>query len=290
MGGLLGFIVNQIIFKPKPLSPDVELKGQTALITGSNAGIGLETARQLAKHGVSRIILGVRDVNKGNAAKDDLRKTNPQCDFQVWRLDLESFDSTLSFVERVKSLDRLDIAILNAAVKQLKWTTTPQGHETNLQINHIGTALLSLLLLPILKFTSQKVGTPSRLTFTSSEVHFWTPFNEKAAPNIFERMDQKDSFVEGMERYYTSKLLNVFWFRELASRVDAQQIIINGTNPGFINSQLHRHDPSSAFKVLKKLLAWAPEQGAYFLVDATVTKKAESHGAYIQEQKITPYV
>jgi retinol dehydrogenase-12 len=53
MGGLLGFIVNQITFKPKPLSPDIELKGQTALITGSNTSIGLETARQLAKHGVS---------------------------------------------------------------------------------------------------------------------------------------------------------------------------------------------------------------------------------------------
>jgi retinol dehydrogenase-12 len=109
------------------------------------------------------------------------------------------------------------------------------------------------------------------------EVHFWTPFNEKSAPNILERMDQKGSFVEGVDRYYTSKLLNVLWFRELSSKVDAKQIIINGTNPGFIDSQLHRHDPSSAFKILKKLLAWTPVQGAYFLTDAAVTKKAESH-------------
>ncbi|KAF1843186.1 NAD(P)-binding protein [Cucurbitaria berberidis CBS 394.84] len=287
MGGQLGFLLTQITFKPKPLPPNVRLDKQTAIITGSNAGIGLETARQLASHGVSRIILGVRDASRGATAKDDLAKTNPGCDFQVWHLDLESTDSIVSFADKVKTLDRLDIAVLNAAVKQLKFTTTASGHETNLQVNHIGTALLSLLIIPVLKSTSQQTGRPSRLTFTSSEVHFWTPFNERTASNILERMDQKDSFVEGMERYYTSKLLNVLWFRELASKVDVKEVIINGTNPGFIASQLHRHDPSSGFKVLKKLLAWTPEQGAYFVTDAAVSKQTESHGAYIQEQKIT---
>jgi retinol dehydrogenase-12 len=288
MGGQLGFMVNQVAFKPKPLPANIRLEGQTALITGSNVGIGLETARQLASHGVSRIILGVRDLNKGNTAKDSLSKSSPQCDFQVWQLDLESADSIVAFSERVKSLDRLDIAVLNAAVKQLKWTTTPQGHETNLQVNHIGTALLSILLLPILKHTSQQTGNPSRLTFTSSEAHFWTPFNETKSPKILERMDQQDSLVEGNERYFTTKLLNLLWYRELASKVDPKEVIINGPNPGFINSQFHRHDSSAFFKILTKLLAWTPEQGAYFLTDAVVTKKAESHGAYIQEQKITP--
>lgn len=288
MGGQLAFILNQITFKPKPLPPNVRLDKQTAIITGANVGIGLEAARQLASHGVSRIILGVRDISKGAAAKDDLAKTDPNCDFQVWELDLESYDSIVSFADQAKKLDRLDIALLNAAVKQLKWTTSPHGHETNVQVNHIGTALLSILLLPSLKSTSQKIGSPSRLTFSTSEVHFWTPFNEKAAPNILERMDQEDSFGQGMERYYTSKLLGVLWFRELASKVDAKEVIINGTNPGFVATQLHRHDPSAGFKVFKKLLAWTPEQGAYFLTDAAVTKQAESHGAYIQEQKITP--
>lgn len=288
MGGQLGFILTQLTFKPKALASDVKLDGQTAVITGSNVGIGLETARQLASHGVSRIILAVRDTNKGTAAKDDLVKWNAACDFQVWQLDLESSDSILSFSERVKTLDRVDIAILNAGVKQMKWTTTPYGHETNVQVNHTGTALLSILLLPILKSTAKQTGSPSRLTFTSSEGHFWTPFKEKASPNILERVDQKDSFVEGIERYYTSKLFNVFWYRELASRVDAKEIIINGANPGFIDSQFHRHDSSAVFNFLRKNLSWSSEQGAYFLTDAVASKKADSHGAYIQEQKITP--
>lgn len=101
-------------------------------------------------------------------------------------------------------------------------------------------------------------------------------------------MDQKQSFVDGIERYQTSKLLNVFWYRELAAKVNPGEVIINGTNPGLISSDLHRHHSGPAFRILIKLLAWTPEQGAYFLLDAAISKDAESHGAYIQEQKVTP--
>lgn len=290
MGGLLGFFVNQITFKPKPLPPNTRLDGQTAIVTGSNIGIGLECARQLATHGIAQLILGVRDIAKGNTAKKDIEKSIANCKVEVWQLDLDSFDSIVSFGNRVKTLARLDIAILNAAVKQLKWVASPYGHESNLQVNHLGTALLSVLLVPSLRVSAKKVGAPSRLTFTSSEVHFWAPFNEKSAPRILERMDQEDSFKEGMDRYYTSKLLNVFWLRELAGHFNPAEITINGTNPGFCATELHRHDASVGFKILMKLLAWTSEQGAYFLLDAAVTKKSDSHGAYIQEQKITSYV
>jgi NAD(P)-dependent dehydrogenase (short-subunit alcohol dehydrogenase family) len=181
----------------------------------------------------------------------------------------------------------LDIAILNAGVKQLKYTTSPNGHETNLQVNHLGTSLLSLLLLPILRKSAKKNGPPGRMTFSSSEVHFWTPFKEKSASNILARMDQKDSFTDGMDRYFVTKLLNVFWFRELASRVDSAEVIINGANPGFCKSQLHRHDASIVFRILTKMFAWGSEQGAYFLLDAAVAKGVGSHGAYLQEQRVT---
>lgn len=288
MGGQFGFIINQLTFKPKPLPADVRLDGQAAIVTGANIGIGLESSRQLILHGVSRLILAVRDAAKGETAKADIQKSNPKCTVEVWELDLESFDSVVACAGKAKSLERLDIALFNAAVKQLKYTTSHQGHEANVQVNHLGTALLSLLLLPKLRESASKNGTPSRLTFASTEGHFWTPFTEQSAPNILDRMDQKESFKPGIERYYTSKLLNLLWYRELASRVDLSEVIINGTNPGFVATQLHRYDHTTFFKILIKLLAWTPEQGAYFLLDAAVAKNADSHGAYIQEQKITP--
>lgn len=288
MGGQLDFVIHQVTFKPKPLPPTFRLDGQTAIVTGSNIGIGLETARRLAAHGIARIILGVRNISKGSAAKDDIVRTHPECSLAVWELDMERADSIQAFADRAASLDRLDIVVLNAAVKQLKWTTTSSGHEKNLQVNHIGPALLSLLLVPTLKNTARRTGKPGRLTFTSSEAHFWTPFRERMAPNILARMDQKEFFHDGLERYRTSKLLNVLWFRELALKVDPAEVIINGVNPGYVKTQLHQHDPSTGHKIVKKVLAWTPEKSSHIVIDAVAAKTAESHGAYIQEQKITP--
>lgn len=99
------------------------------------------------------------------------------------------------------------------------------------QVNHLGTALLSLLLLPTLQKTTKARETPSRLTIVTSEVHFWSKFPEKDAPNTLARLDSPDSFGSGMDRYNTSKLLNVLWLRELSPRAGAD-VLVNGVDPG----------------------------------------------------------
>jgi NAD(P)-dependent dehydrogenase (short-subunit alcohol dehydrogenase family) len=79
MGGLIASFKNQITFKPQPLPLNTRLDNQTAIVTGANTGIGLETARQLASHGVAHLILGVRDTAKGDTAKADILKSNQNC-------------------------------------------------------------------------------------------------------------------------------------------------------------------------------------------------------------------
>ena len=110
------------------------------------------------------------------------------------------------------------------------------------QVNLLGTALLSLILLEPLKRTAEHLGSPSRLTVVASEVHFWTPFNEARAPSILQRLDEEDSFNKQnlIERYNTSKLLGVLWTRELASKVDRKSVIVNCLNPWIVASSLHR--------------------------------------------------
>lgn len=173
MGGFLGFIYRQVTFKPKPLSSSVDLQDQTALIMGANAGLGLEAAKELVSHGLKRLILGVRSLTtKGEAAKEAIQQINLNCHIEVWALDHESFDSITSFAERAAALDRLDLVLLNAGVKNLEYSTSPTGHESNVQINHLGTSLLSILLLSTLRKTAGTTMRPSRLTIVSSEVHF----------------------------------------------------------------------------------------------------------------------
>ncbi|KAK7757016.1 hypothetical protein SLS62_001032 [Diatrype stigma] len=266
MGTMLGSFWRQVTSKPKLPPPNVRFDGKTAIVTGSNVGIGLEASKEMAAHGLSRVILGVRS---------------------VWELDLNSFASAAAFGARSRELDRLDIVILNAGIKTMEFTRAGTGHESNVQVNLLGTALLSLLLLEPLKQTAKNVGSPSRLTVVASEVHFWAPFNEARAPSILQRLDEEDSFNKQnlIERYNTSKLLGVLWTRELASGWTPSPWS-STLNPGIVASSLHRSDPTPGLGVMLKLLAWSPEMGGHTLTNA-VAYHAEHQGAYLSEQRVT---
>ncbi|EPE36451.1 NAD(P)-binding Rossmann-fold containing protein [Glarea lozoyensis ATCC 20868] len=285
MGGYLGFMYRQLTYTPKPLPQDTSISGNTILVTGANIGLGYEAARHLASHSPSRLILAVRNITTGEATKEAISKASPDCNIEVWPLDYDSYDSIIAFSKRAATLERLDYVLLNAGVKQVTYTTASSGHETNIQINHISTSLLSLLLLPILQATARKTNKPSRLTLVSSEGHFWTPFKERTAPSILTRMDEKETFRDEMERYNTSKLLNVLWVRELARKVDGAEVLINTLNPGFCHSGIHRNG-GGMINLFLWLLGWTTEQGGYCLADALVGH-GDSHGKYISEQKIT---
>lgn len=288
MGGYLGFVYRQWTVKPRPLPPTFSLSGKTALITGANSGLGLEAARELVSRRLSRLIIAVRDPSKGETAKKELLTLNdsPTCEIEVWPLDHESYESIAEFGKRTEKLERLDYALLNAGVKMMRYEKSVLGHETNVQINHLGTSAVSLAVLPALKRTSRKYNAPTRLTIVSSEGHFWIPFKERTADNILARMDSPKTFGSQQQRYYTSKLLNVFWTRELASRISPGEVVVNTVNPGFCYSGLHRHS-ASFINVFLWLFAWTPQQGGSCLVDALVGQEG-SHGAYVSEQRPTP--
>ncbi|KAI1821156.1 NAD(P)-binding protein [Xylaria intraflava] len=280
MGSFTGFVYRQITFKPKPLRADVDLKGKTALVTGAGGGLGLEACLELVAHGLSRIILGVRNPSKSEAAKSILAK-NPTIDVQMWEVEQESFTSIKAFADRAAALDRLDIVILNAGVKAMEYTkSTKGGHELNTQVNHLGTALLSLLLLSPLQKTAVATSTPSRLTIVSSENHFWVDLKEIKGPDTLARMDGKETFGKGMDRYSVTKLLNILWMRELSARVTGN-IVINAVNPGFCQSSLHRQHPGGAS--FANMIGWTAAQGGHCLTDAAI-QHPKDHGAYISEQ------
>jgi hypothetical protein len=118
-GQLYSISLPPIFVTPPETSPhDVNLDGKTAIVTGSNTGLGLECARQLLDLGLSKLIIAVRDESKGEIARQDLSKnrTLKEGGIEVWRLDCLSYDSVIKFAERAKSLEHLDIVVLNAGV------------------------------------------------------------------------------------------------------------------------------------------------------------------------------
>ncbi|RYP70071.1 hypothetical protein DL771_005688 [Monosporascus sp. 5C6A] len=291
MGTFAGFFYRQLTIKPKPLSAKVRLDGKTAIVTGASlGGLGLEAAKELAAHGLSRVILAVRSVARAEAARDQILAQTPAIDVQVWPLDHASFASIDEFGKRAGTLDRLDIVILNAGVKNLDYVQSKTGHESHVQVNHLGTALVSLHMLGPLDHTAKVTGSPTRLTIVSSENHFWAKFKELKAHNALAELDTSQACFKGLdrvniERYSTSKLLNVLWTRELSARAEKLQldIVVNTVNPGFCASALHRSDPQAGKAV--KLIAWTAEQGGHCLADAATLHETE-RGAYISEQMV----
>jgi retinol dehydrogenase-12 len=178
--------------------------------------------------------------------------------------------------------------MLNAGVFKFEWTTSSSGIESSLQVNHLSTALLALLLLPVLRKTAQESGHPARLTITSSEVHMWTSFEEQKAENILARLNDQQFFGDTMDRYSVSKLVNLMWLRELASRVQGKAVVINLVNPGSVDTGLHR-DGNKIIQIFDRIVGRTPEEGGRLLIDAAVVKGEDTHGKYLSEAKVTKY-
>jgi retinol dehydrogenase-12 len=291
------FLYSQIFGTP-PV-PTKSFSNQTVIITGSNVGLGLEAARHVYNLNCTKLILAVRTVSKGEAAKEYIvqsvkHRTDPDA-IEVWPVDLTSTESTLAFAERVKNeLPRVDVLIENAGVNNRDWAVT-EGFEQNVQVNVINTFLLALSLLPKLRETKAKFkDSEPHLVIVSSEGHRMTRFKDISAPDIYERLND-ERFFDGNERYFTSKLLEVLFVRELVSRIDSgkassAQVTINMVNPGLCVSTLDRNASAGMQVVLFLLrlaLARSTEVGGRTLVHGASAEQ-ESHGEFMDDGHISP--
>ncbi|KAJ4423887.1 hypothetical protein N0V82_001471 [Gnomoniopsis sp. IMI 355080] len=292
------YMYQQLTAKPQVVK-DVDLHGKTALVTGSNCGVGLETSRQLLDLGVSKLILAVRDEEKGRAAAADLlakRKGTSPDSIEIWKLDLSQYDSVLAFAERVsKALTRLDIAILNAGFCPAKRiVNTSTGHDEIIQVNYLSTALLAILLLPIAKRLRSNQPQPTRITLTLSEVGAWARFPVGKDVPILASLDQPGKLADNTnDRMFVSKLLGQYFVSALAKQVPPSITIINSASPGSIHdSQFNRDiDKTPAGPVIRMILRRVGNSsavGARMITDAAVRHGEETHGQFLSFQKLVP--
>lgn len=173
--------------------------GRTYIVTGANVGLGLEAARHLVGVGAAKVILAVRNLEAGEAAKKDIEaSTGIKGVAEVWHLDLSSYASVRAFASKaVDMLERIDAVIENAAVAGSGGTA--EGHHLTLTVNVISTFLLAVLLLPKLRSDSAKYGYTPRLSIVSSGTgldlgEYWS----KIANDPIVNMDADDEL--GMKR------------------------------------------------------------------------------------------
>ncbi|KAI1109566.1 putative short-chain dehydrogenase [Nemania sp. NC0429] len=290
------YMYRQFIDKTPLLTrKDVDLQGKTAIVTGSNTGLGLEVSRQLLDLGLSKLILAVRSTSKGEAARENLLsgRSAKSHDIEVWPLDLSDYASIIKFGERASTLTRLDIAVLNAGVFKVAEEFSPvTGFEQAVQVNYLSNALLMLVLLPVLR--QKKIGSaPGRLVLVSSDTAGWAKFPEQGATPLLPAFKKGMEKWNMQERYATSKLLGQFFLTELADRVSASDVVIDAVNPGFCyGSEFQREGEGKllglVFKAWTRLIGYPCDVGARTIVHAAVRFGEEAHGQYVECGKLRP--
>ncbi|WP_084242853.1 oxidoreductase [Planomicrobium okeanokoites] len=182
------------------------MTGKTAIITGANSGLGLETAKIFAGRG-ARVVLAVRDIEKGNTAAQYITEESSRAIVEVMQLDLADLDSVHAFAEAfISRFNSLDLLINNAGVMTPPYAKTKDGFELQFGSNHLGHFALTGLLLPLLLRTEN-----SRVVTLSSLAH------RKAAID-FENLDGTQGY-KGMKFYGQSKLANLMFATELDKRL-----------------------------------------------------------------------
>lgn len=243
------FFYEQLFETPKwaPSSP-TQLAARTVIVTGSNSGLGLETAIRLASLSPKLLILAVRTVAKGETARTEIARRSELAPnrVQVWELDMASFASVSAFAARCdRELDRLDVVCANAAMSLNEWVVTKDGWEQVLQVSVIATGLLSVLLLPLLARTATLPLGPGQtafkphLTIVSSTVHGWTGINAvpKGSSLLADFNNERgNNNKDAGQRYELSKLLDIFLGRKIASFSSAHGVVVNTVNPGYCNT------------------------------------------------------
>jgi len=269
-----------------PIPPSITLAGKTALVTGSNVGLGLECCRYFLKLGASRLIMAVRSLKKGEAAASGLRDEFPDAQIDVWQLDLESFASVQAFAARCEGqVDRLDVAVLNAGLGKMNFERAKEGRhrETTLQVNYLSTALLAILLLPKLKPTVPSPE-PGRLTIVSSDAGLGVKLADPGEGGIIDSLDKPKGY-QGFAQYAYSKLLITMFTARLADIVDPDDVIINCCNPsatkgtGFVGS-LDAGLGKTLLGLWLSLMGRTAVDAARIYVHASLVLGKESHGSF----------
>ena len=206
-----------------------DLTGQVVIITGSNTGIGKETARVLAQMGAS-VILACRDAKKTLIVVDELKKDTKSDNIEFIRLDLTDMQSIREFVEEFKSkYQKLNILINNAGIMAVPdRKTTKDGFELQFGTNHLGHFYLTTLLLDTIKKSEN-----SRI------------INVSSVTSYYGRMNWDDLMLEKsynmMRAYSQSKLANVIFTKELQRRLQDSKVKVFAVHPGVVKTDITRH-------------------------------------------------
>lgn len=285
-----------------PLPSTLDLSGQTVVVTGASAGLGLGICHQLLLHHVSTLVMAVRNITKGEEVKtkllaqSDVQEANPDVTIDVMAVDTASYASTSQFAKNFSArYTRLDILMLNAGIGSYKRELTVDGHESTVQVNFLSNVLLLFDLLPVLEATAAETGRASRVSFTGSRTYEMAGIKNKdfgADQSVIGHLDLPKTF-SSFKQYANSKLLVALFVQEVGTRYKSDKIIVNNFCPGLVKTGMMDALPvylRVLVDAVKAMRARSVETGASIALHAACVAGEETHGKFLADKGIYRYV
>ncbi|MBT3318863.1 MAG: SDR family oxidoreductase [Clostridia bacterium] len=246
------------------------------VITGANAGIGIETLRGLLDEN-TKIVMACRDAEKSAPVCASFEKASG-CDVDLMQLDLANLKSIEVFADAFnKKYDRLDVLINNAGVFCRKHTLTKDGFETTMGVNYYGTVYLTHLLLPAILDTGK-----ARIVNLSSGAYYGGKLKLNK-PSLGARSN--------FPAYAASKLALMYFSFELAARLKDRGVTVNSVNPGHSVTGIFPSD-TWYWRLANKMIAGRAqtnEQAARTSIYAAIADELTGvTGKYLENGAITP--
>jgi NAD(P)-dependent dehydrogenase (short-subunit alcohol dehydrogenase family) len=229
--------------------------GRNAVVTGANSGLGLVTARELARAGAA-VVMACRNLDKGHAAVEQVRTAVPGAQLQLEELDLASLASVRAFAERYMAThDGLDLLINNAGVMAPPRRRTADGFELQFGTNHLGHFLLTMLLLDLMEGRED-----ARVVTLSSTAH-------KMGRISFDNLGGDRRYFR-WNAYGQSKLANLLFALELDRRLRREGSTVKSlaAHPGYAATNLQSAAAPLVDRLVMKVgntvIAQSDEMGA----------------------------
>jgi retinol dehydrogenase-14 len=227
------------------------MAGRTVLVTGGSGGIGRATALGLGSMGAHLAITG-RDRERTESAAREIR-TAGGGEVDVVVADLSSQSEVRRLADEVlQSLSRIDVVVNNVGGYWHTRHVTADGLERTFALNHLAPFLLTNLLLERLKQSA-----PARVVTVSSSAH-------RSGRIDFDDLQGERSY-SGARAYSQSKLANLLFTYELASRLQGTSVTANALHPGVVRTAFGAEDASTVqrlFTPFVRPFLKSPAEGA----------------------------
>jgi NAD(P)-dependent dehydrogenase (short-subunit alcohol dehydrogenase family) len=204
----------------------IDMKGKTALVTGSTSGLGETVARRLGAMGATVIVHGLNE-QRGATIAAEISKAGPGKAI-YYSGDLASLEQVRALAKRVRSNHpQLHLLINNAGIggaSNEARRESADGHELVFAVNYLSHFLLTRELLPALE-----AGAPARIVNVASIGQRTVNFDDIMMKNNYQTT----------AAYAQSKLAMIMSTITLSEQLDPKKVTVNALHPAtFMNTPM----------------------------------------------------